>query len=203
MNKIALIPFLITFIACRQPANEIVITEKPKEARKFSNGVKAVDMQVGETFSGVPADLSKNLYGKFFYDRAEYYIIENPANQVWGKGVLKTTLYYFDGQLYRVKHLLADDISQELINDHAQFKVKALDSISRSILKTQAVVFRVDNKLVLNDNLSRYELTWLKDERQVKWRTSAEGNGTYFEYSEYLADYKAKYKELERFENEY
>jgi hypothetical protein len=204
MNRIFPVLAILVLVSCRQPANEIVInTGQKKEGSKFSKGVKSVDVEIGDTFTGVPANLSKNLYGKFFYDRAEYYIIENPTNQIWGKGVLKTTLYYFDGQLYKVKHLMQDDISYNLINQRPQFKVKALDSISRRVLKSQAVVFRMDNKLTLNDNLSHYELTWLKDEKQIKWKTSLEGNGKLYEYSESFADYKKKYRELEVFESRY
>jgi hypothetical protein len=205
MNKIILFFSVVIFVSCSRYGkgdDDIVITD-PKPARSFSKGVKTVDVAIGESLATVPVNLSKNLYGKFFYDRAEYYVIDNPTNKLWGKAVLQTTLYYFDGQLYKVRHLMEEDISSDLINGYRKFKIKALDSLSRSVLKSQAAVFRMNDHLLLNDNLSRYELTWDKGTQLVKWKTSEVGEGKYFEYSECLADYRKKYRELEVFEMQY
>jgi hypothetical protein len=187
----------------KQEAEDSERSAAHDDSDKFARGVKTINASLGESLSTAPANLNKNLYGKFFYDRAEYYIIENPSNKLWGRNVLKSTLYYFDGQLYKIKYLMADDISHELINEHRQFKVRPLDSLSRVVVKSQAVVFQQNSTLMMNDNLSAYELTWTRDDKLVKWRTSLEHEGKYFEYSEILASYKKKYKELELFESQY
>jgi hypothetical protein len=148
-------------------------------------------------------ELDQSLYGRFFYDRAEYYIIHRPSNKLMGRDILKATLYYMDGQLYKVKYLLDVDIANDLVNRHRQFKVKPLDEISRSVLKNQAVAFKVDTVLSLNSNLRNYELTWNRGEKEIRWRTGADGHPSLYEYSESLPDYRKKFRELEYFESKF
>jgi len=207
MSKL-IVPIIavLLFTSCHRTLNkedDIVITDPKPEPFTSRKGVKNVPIDLGTARTDALQELGKNLYGKFFYDRAEYYIVDRPDNKLKGKEVLRATLYYFDGNLYKVKYLLADDLSNELINERRKFKIKALDQVSRDVLKRQVIVFKTDGKLLLNENLKSYELTWDDDQKQIKWRTSMEGTGDYFEYTESLGDYKKKYRELEIFENRY
>jgi len=36
-------------------------------------------------------DIKENLYGKFFYDRAEFYIIKNPKNKIHSSSIKSIT----------------------------------------------------------------------------------------------------------------
>lgn len=182
-------------VADAQGPNDI--TAQGNEAkRKFSNGLKTIDMALGQPVAIAPASLKRNLYGRFFNDRAEYYIIENPSNTLMQSAIKRAILYYFDGKLYRVKYQLSEDKSSQLIRSRPSFSIRGLTERSRDILAAQSPVKRNSvGNYEINPSVDDYELTWRSDDIIVKWRRVK--SEKFYEYSEYSAEYTSKYRELQ------
>jgi hypothetical protein len=194
---------LLMLVSCRQRTTSAEHQSRNYEPfyrpEEFTDGVKTITMTLGDSISSAPSELTKNRYGQFFYGRAQYYVVENPTNELMDTKVLRTILYYFDSKLYRVQYIIANDVSHKLINTLPNFSIVTFNHESRSILHNEPPVLRLSNKsLMLNPGLTDYELRWRGEETIVKWRCAKSRN--YFEYSEVNADYAEKFYELEKYE---
>jgi hypothetical protein len=206
MKPLTLIASLALLFSCHQSANDqnalatpdvVVGTSDYKPNEKFKRGVRTVEMSLGEEVAPDRAALKKNLYGKFFNDRAEYYIVENPRNTLMESPIHRATLYYFDGKLYRVKYLVAEDKASQLMRSRPRFSIRALTQMGKQALATEpAVTQSSDGTIRVNPLVDDYELIWKDQDMIVKWRrVKAEKN---YEYSEYNTAYVTKYRELQR-----
>ena len=142
-------------------------------------------------------ELGKNLYGKFFRQRAEFYIIENPNKTIYNKPVKAITLYFLDGTLAKTKYELDEDISDELIHSYGTFTIKGYDTLTRALFKKEKIITIKNRKKTLNKNLTNYELKWDLESKYVYTRVSRAGQKKRFEYIEALKQYSSKFKQLE------
>ena len=169
------------------------------QPEEFIDGIQTVTMALGDSIEAAPTELSKNKYGDFYYGRAEYYVVENPTNELMNTKVLRSMLYYFDKKLYRVQYILASDVSYDLINALPTFSIVTYNTESRNCLNNEPAVLRLSNgKRLLNPGLNDYELRWRGEKTMVKWRCAKGRN--YYEYSELSANYAEKFYELEKYQ---
>ena len=141
-------------------------------------------------------ELGKDLFGKFFQERAEFYIIENPNKTIYNHPVKSITLYFLDGTLSKTKYELDADISDDLIHSYGAFTIKGYDSITRNLFKKEKIIENVNDKKVLNKNLINYELKWELSSKFIY--TRVDKSGQRYEYIETVKNYDSKFRGVER-----
>lgn len=140
-----------------------------------------------------------NLFGKFFCDRAEFYIIKNPQNNVFSVKANSIVLYYLDQQLRQTKYILSDDIVTHLINSLGNFSITGLDQRNSKIIMARRVVTKKDQRWEFNEELDNYELEWTYGDKQIKYKVSPHNYEGPFVYLEKVKDYEKEFKALERY----
>lgn len=142
-------------------------------------------------------ELGKNLFGKFFKQRAEFYIIENPNKTLYNKPVKTITLYFLDGALAKTRYELDEDITNDLIQSYGTFTIKGYDTLTRGLFKREKIISVKDTKKMLNKNLTNYELKWNLESKFIYTRVDKLAGKKRFEYIESLKHYSDKFRQLE------
>ncbi len=101
---------------------------------------------------------AENLYGKFFYDRAKFYIIKNPKNRLHSSSIKSVTLVYLDDVLYKTKYSLSSNIVEELLKKYGVFNIVGYDFTNRDIISSEKVMSEENGIFVLNKKLDNYQL---------------------------------------------
>lgn len=140
-----------------------------------------------------------NLFGKFFCDRAAFYIIKNPQNNVFSTKANSIILYYLDQQLRQTKYILSDDIVTHLINSLGNFSITGLDQRNSKIIMARRVVTKKDQRWEFNEELDNYELEWTYGDKQIKYKVSPHNHEGPFVYLEKVKDYEKEFKALEKY----
>lgn len=170
----------------------------PQEIQKSKKNVSERFLRIdGETDTLRNFELGKNLFGKFFKERAEFYVIENPNKTIYNHPVKSITLYFLDGTLAKTKYELDEDISDNLIASYGAFTIKGYDTLTRKLFKTEKILQVIDQRKVLNKNLINYELKWDMNSKFIYTRVDKSGPKKRFEYIEALRNYERRYKRVE------
>jgi hypothetical protein len=114
----------------------------------------------------LPVDFSQ-LHGKFFGERAHFYIIKRPNMDLFGSPVEQVTLYFIDSVLAKSSYRLESNISNRLINSLGKFSIKALNDSNSVMMKTAKVVTKENGWYRLNPDLSQYQLSWKRREYNI------------------------------------
>ena len=200
MKKLAgiLVCFLALISCERKLVQEKEIVEQheiEKRQKNISERFLRID---GQTDTLRSYELGRELYGKFFQERAEFYIIENPNKTIYSRPVKSITLYFLDGMLAKTKYELDEDISDELIKSYGNFTVRGYDTLTRRLVKSKRIIDVIDNKKTLNKSLTNYQLRWNLDSKFVYARVDKSGPRKRFEYIESLKDYETKYRSVQQ-----
>lgn len=143
-------------------------------------------------------NIKANLFGKFFYNRAEFYIIENPQNKIYTSQTESITLFYLDGELSQTKYLLKNNIVSFLLKDLGDFIIKGRDLKNRDIISSGQYIIRDGKKLSLNNGLDNYQLKWAFEDKEVIYSVNTAANNANFEYLEKRKGYEEEFKAIER-----
>lgn len=199
MKKVALFFLsLAILIACDKPPVKMEEKPLPQEIQKSKKNVSERFLRIdGETDTLRNFELGKNLFGKFFKERAEFYVIENPNKTIYNHPVKSITLYFLDGTLAKTKYELDEDISDNLIASYGAFTIKGYDTLTRKLFKTEKILQVIDQRKVLNKNLINYELKWDMNSKFIYTRVDKSGPKKRFEYIEALRNYERRYKRVE------
>lgn len=146
----------------------------------------------------INSDIGGNLYGKFFNERAEFFIIENPQNKLHDTGVKSITLYYLDGQLGKTKYILQQNVADKLIECYGSFKISAHDSKNRDILKSGKVLVKTDEDIELNHELDNYQLTWTSGNNKIVYKVNVNDKQETYRYVEKRSNYEQNFREIEK-----
>ena len=160
------------------------IAEKTEEAYSQLESEGKLELKIGLSKHDID---TKNLFGKFFDNRAAYYIIEKPEIFIGSARVLELTLYFVDDVLLRKKHVLHRDISNELVKAHGSFKFKPLDENSKQLIDDGAKI--LENKAI-NSSLTDYQLRWESDVIRRQYLVEVDSVGEEYTYYEEHPDYK-------------
>jgi predicted ATPase len=201
MIRITFLLICLALISCEKDSkNEEEKQEPdPEKIKKSEKNVSERFLRIDGTLDTLRQfELGKDLFGKFFSERAEFYIIENPNKTIYNHPVKSITLYFLDGKLSKTKYELDADISDDLIHSYGTFTIKGYDSITRRLFKTEKIVDRVNDKKILNKNLVNYELKWEMSSKFIYTRVDKSGPKARYEYIESLKNYDAKFKGVER-----
>jgi len=82
-----------------------------QQTRNFDNKEvpeKLLTLNTPPTATSTQEDIEENLFGKFFCDRAEFYVIKNPQNEVYATRPESITLFYLDGELRQTKYIRSE-----------------------------------------------------------------------------------------------
>lgn len=189
---------VITLISCDKGSDRVEAKLPSKDAKKNEKNVPERFLRIdGQTDTLRNYELGKNLYGKFFKSRAEFYIIENPNKTIYNRPVKSITLYFLDGTLAKTKYELDEDISDDLIHSYGGFTIKGYDMLTRKLFKTEQILSVENNKKILNKNLTNYELKWDLNSKFIYTRVDRSAKKKRFEYIEALKHYDAKFRRIE------
>jgi len=138
------------------------------------------------------------LHGKFFEDRIEFHIVDKPDLTLFKSQVKELTFYHIDEELAKKKFLMSSDISSDLMDMYGGFKLKPLDSVTKVLAKNQPIIKRVGQRRFLNEELNHYELKWIKEDKTIRYKVSADTLGAKtFELSEEIPDYAFLFNSVE------
>jgi len=186
---------IILFTSCSKPETSREphrqgLTERGKKA----NHDKAITYSLITVEIGTPKSqvnvAEEHLYGKFFGDRAEFYIVENPELYVSNSQVNRLTLYFIDGMLCKKKYDLESDISQELMKSYGSFKFKALNDSTRDISKSEKIVLKTNGSARINEHLNRFQMKWDQEEVLIKYLIFKDSAQAEIQLVEELSAYK-------------
>lgn len=189
--------------ACsHEKKNEPARTAGPKEAPQapvFDNSRVPENILTLNT----PPEKSRlgsahNLFGKFFCDRASFYIIKNPRNNLYSAQPESITLYYLDDKLSQVQYVMSRDITHRLIWALGNFRIVGHDEHNRALLESGKILVSTDSTRTLNPELDNYKLIWTFGEKQVTYRVNRRSIGEEYVYAERMKDYDKRFREIER-----
>ena len=201
MIRIAFLLICLALLSCEKDSEKEEKQQEldPAKIKKSEKNVSERFLRIDGTLDTLRQyELGKDLFGKFFQERAEFYIIEDPNKTIYNHPVKSITLYFLDGKLSKTKYKLDADISDDLIHSYGTFTIKGYDSITRRLFKTEKIVDRVNNKKILNKNLISYELKWEMSSKFIYTRVDKSGPMVRYEYIESLKNYDAKFRGVER-----
>jgi len=201
MIRIAFLLICLAQLSCEKDSEKEEKQQEldPAKIKKSEKNVSERFLRIDGTLDTLRQyELGKDLFGKFFQERAEFYIIENPNKTIYNHPVKSITLYFLDGKLSKTKYELDAEISDDLIHSYGTFTIKGYDSITRRVFKTEKIVDRVNNKRILNKNLVNYELKWEMSSKFIYTRVDKSGPKVRYEYVESLKNYDEKFKGVER-----
>lgn len=142
-------------------------------------------------------ELEGNLFGKFFCDRAEFYVIESPNDRVYNAQARALTLYYLDGVLSKKKYKLTVDIHAELIKSLGNFSITGFDKKNNALIRKREILVRTQTGLALNKALDNYELKWENEKGMVTYRVRFLNGKPTYHYIEKEPRYDSHFKSLE------
>jgi len=191
----------ISMALCLSCEKKLLKTDEIQQEKTIQKGEK----NISERFLRIDGridtlrnyELGKNLFGRFFKQRAEFYVIENPNKTLYNKPVKTITLYFLDGALAKTRYELEDDISDDLIHSHGTFTIKGYDTLTRGLFKREKIILVKDQKKMLNKNLTNYELKWDLESKFVYTRVYKSSEKKRFEYIESIKSYSNKFRQLE------
>ena len=136
-------------------------------------------------------------FGKFFQDRAEFFVIQNSNSTIFSTPVKTVVLYYLDGEHCKTKFIMADDISSRLLNEYGSFKIIPLDEETKETLSKEDIVVSEHEKRIINKSLKKYELLWKLNNKLVRFRVDRDNPTEPFVYIEQVPHYDNLYRNLE------
>lgn len=141
--------------------------------------------------------LEEHLFGKFFNDRAEFYIIKNPGNKMFHSDIEKITLYYIDGILCKTRYDLDRAVAEALVDNYGSFKIMGLDSMNTRIVKSRDVLRSEAGLTKLNSELNCFEMTWRKRGKVFVYRHVDNDSIRQFTFVEKLDDYDRRLRSVD------
>lgn len=189
------ITLLLVSLSCSSPAKkEAPIKKGLTERGKKANLDKAttfslIQVEIGSTKEQMSVN-QEHLYGKFFDDRAEFYIVENPELYISSTLVNRLTLYFIDGTLCKKKYELDSDISNDLMKAYGGFRFKALNDTTYKLSRSEKIVLKTEEGNLINQKFNRYQMKWSKADVDIKYVVFKDSIAGELELVEELTAYK-------------
>lgn len=196
----ALICVTVMISACTHPSSKLerIETTKVEEVKKPVLSNEALNLDI-DSLSEMDNALSEDhLFGKFFNDRAEYFVIESPSNTIFQTNVHSIVLFHLDGKLGQTKYVLEKNIASNLLQHFGACKIVGLDSLSKILVENESIVKRIEGKLLVNPKLTAYEFRWVLDDKEIRYRVKENEVKDNFVFIERLKSYQAEVAEIER-----
>ncbi|HCX22856.1 MAG: hypothetical protein CMB80_29735 [Flammeovirgaceae bacterium] len=194
LTLILFLPIILWNCTSRKVDKEQPVRKGLTEAEKKANldevkSFNLITVEIGATREQMQVS-QEHLYGKFFDERAEFYIVEKPELYVSDALVNRLTLYFIDGTLCKKKYELDTDISQELMKSYGGFRFKALNDTTYKLSREEKIVIKSDTGNVINDAFNRYQMRWEDDGVAIKYMVFKDTIAGQLELVEELLAYK-------------
>lgn len=196
---------ILTLTCCEQSKTDSLLADNhsfsSNTAKNLNNKEipeSLLELETQSRAETTQENIDENLFGKFFCDRAEFYIIKNPQYEIYYAKPESITLYYLDGKLLQTKYILSNDIATNLIRNLGNFKITGLDSKNREIITHSNVIVKTEKGIILNAELNNYEIKWAFGEKEISYRVNAGLNDKFF-YIEKVKDYNKEFKAIEKY----
>lgn len=187
---------LFAVLACSGPTENENLTDN----KGLTNRGKKANMDKAATHDLISVEIGtlrqqvqvneQHLHGRFFHDRAEFYVVENPELYISNTEVKELTLYFIDGTLCKKKYQLAEDISSELIRSYGGFKFRPLNHRTRALAKSESVVKKSEDGTTMNEKLDKFQMKWDDREVTIKYRLQRDSIQSSIFLEEELPEYK-------------
>lgn len=150
-----------------------------------------------DSLSTIEPELEDHLFGKFFNDRAEFYVVQYPTNTLFDKPVDEITLCFLDGKLSQTRYMLHDDLTDELISKYGKFTFKPFDPANSKLLEDNRLIDVGNGQTKLNSVFTNYELSWDTNDKRILVRVDRTKPAARVTYTERLHNHTATYKMIE------
>ena len=178
------------------PIEALLIDEKPAENKKLVYADSLLQLNTSPAQEAF--QLESHHFGDFFCDRASFYVIHEPANTFYSKEAASITLFYIDGALRQTKYLLKDDISADLVRSYGTFKIAGYDEKNRQLIKARSILKDSAKGMMVNPTLDNYELRWVFNDREIKYRVKRVGKETEFKFVERVKNFEKDFSAIEK-----
>lgn len=195
-----LLLLLLAFLGCRQNQNPDQIAKEDITPKKISND--SIQMSWHEISIVRDKNLDDvsddHLFGKFYDDRIEFHIIDDPGITLHQADVEQITLYYIDGILCRKKYLLNEDIANQLAAQYGALTYRSLNFATDSLAREMGVLLATSNGKRFNPYLKKYQLKWDLDSAVIYFQHLEDSLETNNYYIEEVAEYRHRYRSVQK-----
>lgn len=204
MKSTAILFTVLLLLSCGKTGNEESDKNHTLKNRRISlnNTVISEDLltlQTDKTSPGKNDTLRNNLFGRFFCDRAEFFVIDNPQNDIYQEKPSSIVLFFLDGELCQTKYELTNNIANRLYKELGRCNIAGLDSKNKKIIDTKKILVKSAGETNINDKLDNYELKWIFGDKEIRYRVEKTKDGHKFTYTEKLKRYEKQYNEIEKY----
>lgn len=141
--------------------------------------------------------LKDHFFGKFFQDRAEFFVIQNSTSEIFGTPVKTIVLYYLDERHCQSKFIVSENIADKLIARYGTFSLTALDDYNRELAENENVLIEENGSKKLNRDFTHVELSWKLSDKIVRFRLNEQHKTEPFVYTEHVPEYQNLYRTVE------
>lgn len=140
----------------------------------------------------------ESLFGKFYNDRIEFHIIDDPGIHLHGAAVDRITLYYIDSVLCKKKYEIDRGIADELALRYGAVSYKSLNHETDSLAMSMGIVLPSESGNRFNPYLKKYQLKWTLVDKTILFQHLQDTDQVANIYIEELAEYRMLYKSVQK-----
>lgn len=192
---------LLFFAGCpmdnKQQKESHAITSEAKVEREATKRADWSQIEI-DTEKAATEVTDDNLFGKFYEDRIEFHIIDDPDMQLHEAQVQQITLYYIDGLLCRKKYLLNKDIANHLAAKYGALTYRSLNYATDSLAKEMGILLASSSGKQFNPYLKKYQLRWDLDDTIIYFQHLEDSLETSNYYIEEVAEYRERYRSVQK-----
>jgi len=170
---------------------------KPNDFNKKTVPVQLLTLNTKPSTPTSTGNIAENLHGRFFYDRAEFYIIKEPKNKIHSSSINSITLVYLDDVLCKTKYSLSSNIVDALIKKHGAFNITGYDLANKELISLEEVMIEKNGYFELNKKLDNYQLSWQSKNTELVYRANSNLEQPIFDYTERRIDYENRLRVIE------
>ncbi|QOI98102.1 MAG: hypothetical protein HRU69_11670 [Flammeovirgaceae bacterium] len=89
-------------------------------------------------------------FGKFFQERAEFFVIQSPKSKIFDSPVSRIILYYLDGEHCQSRFILTENVANKIIAQYGTFSITPLDGNNKTALENQPIMIDDNGQRMLN-----------------------------------------------------
>ena len=199
LTPLTLVIFLL--LSCSSYEQQDEVEKKPKPKIRISQAdIHDIELSASELVSIAKSDKTRDgLFGKFFCDRAEFYVVNDPLSSIYSARIISVTLSYLDGELRKSKYILEKDIAPELIRElGGKFGIVALDETNKKILDTEGALDPSGTDAIINPKLDHFEIRWSFGDKEVRYRVSRRSSVPFI-YTHKVRNFEKELLALEKY----
>ena len=188
-----------TLLSCQEPYTREV--EPPKtnledsEVTYNKQFIPEALLSLGSNERYVPQE--GNLFGRFYNERAEFFIIDNPQNTLYDVQVNSVVLCYLDGFLSKTTYFLNENVANKLVSRYGSFRISGHDFENRELINKREIWENREYKR-LSEKLDDFRMSWTLGDQEIVYEVDLNKNNEKFVYIEMTDQYKNLLRVIEK-----